>query len=89
MPQHKNRVNFDPDTKTKSFSTPTQNKVDSDLYTEIKSRSIPYVEVKSISTTHRKTKSSSMLTLKPSDLRPAYKNQGNFDHPHISQVIIS
>ena len=27
-----------------------------------------------------------MLTLKPSDFRPAYKNQVNFDHPHKNQV---
>ena len=23
-----------------------------------------------------------MLTLKPNDIRPAYENQGDFDHPH-------
>ena len=31
---------------------------------------------------HTKAKSSTMLTLKSSDIRPAYKKQVNFDHPH-------
>ena len=54
MPRHKNQVNFDPDTKTKSFSIPTQKQVNSDPFTEIKSISIPHIEIKSISTTHTK-----------------------------------
>ena len=44
------------------------------LYTEIKPISIPHNEINSIST-HTKTKSISLLTLKPSDLRHAYKNE--------------
>ena len=48
--------------------------------------SISHIEIKSISTTHKKTKLSSMLTLKPSDFRPAFKNQAHFDHSHTSQV---
>ena len=48
--------------------------------------SIPYTVIKSTSTAHTKTKSISMLTPKPSDLRPAFKNQVNFDHPHKNQV---
>ena len=47
---------------------------------EIKSSSIPHIEIKPISTTHTKTRSTSMLTLKPSAFRPACKNQVNFDH---------
>ena len=37
--------------------------------------SIPHTELKSISTTHTKTKSISMLTQKPSDSRPASKTK--------------
>ena len=50
--------------------------------------SIPHTETNQISTNHTKTKSISMLTLKPSYeyLRPAFKNQVNFDHPHKNQV---
>ena len=47
---------------------------------------IPHTEIRSISTTHTKTKLISMLTLKPSDLRPAYKNQVNFHHLRKNQV---
>ena len=41
MPQHKNQVNLDPNTKTKYFSTFTHNQVNSDPDAEIKSSSIP------------------------------------------------
>ena len=30
-----------------------------------------------------------MPTLKPSDLRPAYKNQANLDHPQKNQANLS
>ena len=83
MLRHKNRVNFDPDTKTKSFLTPHQNQANSHLYTEIKSISISHTEIKSISTTHT---SISMPTLKANHFRPVHKYHVNFDHPHRKQV---
>ena len=82
MLRHKNQVNFDPDTKTKYFSTPIkENQVNTDPDSEIKSISISHTEIKSISTTRTKTKSSSMLAPKSSDFRPAYKSQVTFDYP--------
>ena len=30
-----------------------------------------------------------MLTVKPSDFRPAYKNQVDFDHPHKNEVKVN
>ena len=69
-------------TEIKSSSIPHINQVNFDPYAKIKSSSIPQNGIKSISTTHTKTKSNSMLTLRPSDFWPAYKNQVNFDHPH-------
>ena len=113
---------------TKSFSTPTQNQVDSDAYTEIKSTSTPTLKsrlvrqvrspklkssqfrqpthqsnryhptlessqirsptlnAKSIWTIHTQTKPICMLTLEWCDLRLAYKEQSNFDHPRNNQV---
>ena len=78
---HKKQVNLDPHAKTElisnqtlepsHFGPPHQNQVNSDPYTEIKSNWIPHNETMSISTTHTKTKSSSMLALKSSDFRPA------------------
>ena len=81
---------FDPHTETKTvsihlltlseFRSRSLNHVNfrnSDSYTEIKPSSIPDNEIKSISTTHTETKSSSILTLKPSYFRSAYKNQVN------------
>ena len=48
---------------------------------------VEFTEIKSVSTTQTKTKSISVLILKPSDLRPAFKNRVNFDHhPHKNQV---
>ena len=58
-------------------------------YNEIRSSSIPHAEIESISTTHTKTKTSSMITLKPSDFWPAYKNEVSFDHPHSKSQSIS
>ena len=55
MLRHKNQVNFDPDTKTKYFSTPIkENQVNTDPDSEIKSISISHTEIKSISTTRTK-----------------------------------
>ena len=47
-----------------------------------------HTEIKSMSTAQTRTKSISMLTLKPSDWRPASKNRVNFDHhrPSKNQV---
>ena len=91
-PKHKNQANFDPHAKTNFVSIPRinpspfwpphQNQGNCDPYTEGKSSSIPSNGIKSISTTHTKTKPTSMFTLKPSDFPPAYKNQVNFGHPH-------
>ena len=46
----------------------------------------PPTETKPISPTVTKTKSTSMLTLKLSNFRPAYQNQIDFDHPHKNQA---
>ena len=71
MPRHKNQDNFDPDTKTKYFSTPAQNQVSSD----------PYTEIKPISTTHT-TKSISFLRWNQVKFHPPDWDQVNFNHPH-------
>ena len=52
MPGHKNKGNFDPGAKNKSFSTATQKK----------SMPIHHTEMKSFSTTHTTTKSISSYT---------------------------
>ena len=52
------------------MSTPTQNQINSDHYTEIKSIPIHQGEIKPISTTHTTTKSISMSTLEPCHFRP-------------------
>ena len=85
---HKLQVNSDPHTKTKSFSTPDTKKISVDPQTEIRSSSTPHTETKSTSTTQTKTKLISMLTLKPSDLRPVSKILVIFDHhhPHKNQI---
>ena len=71
----KKQASSDPYTDTKPtsiqrlkpthFWPPHQNQINSDPYTEIKSSSILFNQIKSISTTHTKTKSSSMLKLTP------------------------
>ena len=70
---------FDPYTKTKSFPTPTQNQVNSDPFTEIKSISISHADIKSISSAQikpskfqypHKTNSFSARTQKLSQFRP-------------------
>ena len=86
MPRQKNKVISIQNLKRSNFRPPHRNHVNSDSYTETTPSSIPHIKIKSISTTHTKTKSSSMLTLKPSGLRLACKNQVNFDHPHQHQV---
>ena len=82
--------------KRSQFRSPTQNQVDFDPHSNIKSISMPRhknrvkfdvdTKNKSLSTTQIKTKSISMLTLKPRDLRPASNYRVNFDHPHKNQV---
>ena len=62
------------------------NQVTSHLYTDIKSIPIPPTEIKPVLTTHKKTKSISIPTLKPSQFWPEHKNQVNFDLPHKNQV---
>ena len=61
--------------KASHFRPPCIKQVNSDPWPEITSSSISHTEIKSISTTQTKAKSISMLTLKPSDLRPASKNE--------------
>ena len=73
-PKQKPRY-FNPYARNKSFSTATQNQAVSNLYTEMTSIPIPHTEIKSMSPTFTKTKSISMLALKPSDIRPVYKNK--------------
>ena len=72
MPLYKNQVNFDPHSKVKYFSTPTQNQVNSDPYTEVKSSSIPTVKPSPFWCRDTKTKLISAPTLKPSLSRPPY-----------------
>ena len=74
--------------KTNQFRSLNWNQGKFDPPTEIKLSSIPQTEINSLSTTQTKTKSISMLTLKPSDLRPASKNQLNPHHhqPHKKQI---
>ena len=64
MPCHQSRVNSDPGTKYKLFSTDTQNQVNSDPCTKINATSIPNTETTSSSTTHIQTNSILMLTRK-------------------------
>ena len=71
-PAHKNQLNSDPANVVMSISIPTL--ISSrfqclDTKTELVSIQ---TKTKPISTTHTKTKSISMLTLRPSDLWPAY-----------------
>ena len=54
-------------------------------YTGIKSSSISHTAIKSIWTTD-KIQKNCMLALKTSDIRPVYKNQVDFDHPHKNQI---
>ena len=78
-------------TTTKLFSTPTSKPSQFWFlhWNKAKFDPLPHNYVKPISTIHTKTKSSSMLTLKPIDFRPAYQSPVNFDHPHkkLSQSI--
>ena len=71
-----NQVNLDHPDKTKSIYCLHWNQVKFD----------PRTDIKSISITHTTIKPISILTLKPSDFRPAYQNQVNFDYPHKNQV---
>ena len=77
-----------PQSESKSFSTAAKKTIGFDQYTEIKSSYIPHIEIKLISTIHTKTKSISMPALKPSDFRPAYKAQVNFDHSHKNKPVV-
>ena len=72
MPPHKNQGHFDPQIKTKYFSTPTQNVVHSDPYTEVKSISIPIIQSSQFWCRDTKTKLISIPTLKPSVVRPPH-----------------
>ena len=72
MPPHKNKINFDPHTKTKYLSTRTQNQVNSDTYNEVKSIPIPTIKWGQFSRRDTKTKSISFPTLKPSIYRPLH-----------------
>ena len=73
---NKKQVHFDPDTKTKSFSTPRHkpNQFRSLNWTQVKFYPSHLNQV-DIDQNQTKTKSISMLTLKPSDSRPASKNE--------------
>ena len=85
---HKIQVNTDPDTETKSFSTPSHKR---DQFRSLNGNQVNFDPAQK-SSRYRpprpKQKSISMLTPKPSDLRPASKNQVNLDyhHPHKKQT---
>ena len=84
MPRHKTKLISIQTPKPSHFRPPNKNQVNSDLCTETKLSSIPHIAIKSISTTHTKTKSSLTLTLKPSDFQTTYKNQVN-RYPHFKR----
>ena len=67
---------FDPDLKSKSFSTPTHNQVSFDPYTDIKSKPMPHTEIKFISTTPRS------LTLKSGLFWPPTQQPSRFRGQH-------
>ena len=91
--------------KSSQFRSPLQYQIDFDAPTQNRSRTLksshfrpptqqpnnfnPYTEIKSSSISHTEIKSISMLTLKPSDFRPAYKDHVHFGHPHKNQVNLS
>ena len=79
---HWNQVKFDTALKPSQFRPRPKNLVNSDPHNETKSFSTPHNEFESISTTRTKTKLISMLTVKPSEFRPGYKNHTDFNHPH-------
>ena len=64
---------------------PTQQPNHCHLYTEIRSSSIPHIEITSISSIAR-TKSVSMSTLKTINSRSAHKKRGQFWPPHKNHV---
>ena len=81
MPRHKNQANFDSDTKTKHFSTPTQKTSNSDPGTEIKLSLIHHTEIKSFSTTNTKKVVQFDPPPQIKSISTHYLNQVSF-HPH-------
>ena len=80
MSRHKNRVNFDPDTKNKSFSSRTlKSKVSSDPYTEI--TSIDHLH-NNQNHFHTYTETKSSSTLKSSQFRPHTQTPSQFRFSH-------
>ena len=86
QPASKNQVKFHHPYKTNSiyphqtlkpsnFRPRHQDELNFSPYNQVKLSSIPHDEIKSFWTTHTKTKSSSMITLKTSDLQPASKTK--------------
>ena len=71
--------------KLSNFLPPLTKQINDDPSTEMKSSSIPHTGIKLTSTTQTKTKSISMITLKPRDLRPASENRVHLDHHHLTK----
>ena len=82
-----------PHTKSSQFRSPHKNQLNCDHPHNNQINFIPTSQVRSLTLTSSqfrpptKRKSFSMLTLQPSELRPAYKNQVNFDHPKKTKSI--
>ena len=75
MPRHKNRVNLDPDTKSKSFSIHT---LKTSWFRSLYSNQVIW--------DHPHNQINIIPTLKSSQIPPPHLNQVNFDHPHKNQV---
>ena len=96
MPRHKNQVNFDPATKTKSFSTPTQkiSQFPSLLWNQVSFDPPYYNQVhfdhahkKQVNfDAHTKTESFSTRTQKWSQFRPPTQKPSQFRALHWNQV---
>ena len=100
MPPHKNQFMFDPHTKTKHFSTPTQK---SCQFRSLRSSQVnfspPHHKIKSILMPQHQnqhnfcpyTTNESISTpkLKPSQFPSLHRNQVKFDPPHIPSQFLS
>ena len=81
-PPHKNEVNFDPRTKASPLRSPHHNRVNFNPRQKTKVISTPSLK----SGQSRYIKSFSTVTQKPSQVRPLYWNEINFDHPHDNHI---
>ena len=75
MPRHKNRVNFDPDTKNKTFSTATK-----------KPSHFRFLYWNQVNFDHPHTQINFIRALNSSQVSSPHWNQVNLDHPHNNHV---